>query len=206
MSGGQTRTRRRWLCVNPKAPLWTKTPLPLPLCQESVPQKADTISRYAPRAARKYDGLAVTQCLRSAAWQYLDDPTAKKIISEGAVDLYQGLEPKDGLQAAMSLLLVGVTNASLDCMSIAARVPPQEMECRELNLRYGLKGAEVAAKLAETLERVRGNAPSKVSVGKVNVESGGQAIVGNVEAGRHAKDADPHPTPDEPRTNKPEAA
>jgi len=106
----------------------------------------------------------------------------------------------------MSLLLVGVTNASLDCMSIAARIPPSEMECRELNLRYGLKGAQVAAELAEALEKVRGKAPSKVSVGRLNVESGGQAVVGNVEARRPAKDADPDPMPDEPHAKKPKAA
>ena len=95
----------------------------------------------------------------------------------------------------MSLLLVGVTNSSLDCMSIAARAPLEEMEARELNLRCGLKGAEVAVQLVEALQKVRGNAPSRVSVGKVNVESGGQAIVGNVEGTGRTYEADPPVTP-----------
>jgi len=172
----------------------------------SVPEKTEGKPPKVPEAPAKYHTLAVTQSLRSAAWQHLDHPEVTKKIGEGAVDLYHGLEPKNGLEAAISMLLVGVTNASLDCMSIAARVPPQEMECRELNLRYGLKGAQVAAELAETLEKVRGNAPSRVSVGNVNVESGGQAIVGNVEAGRRGKEADRDSAPDEPRPKKPEAA
>jgi len=170
----------------------------------SVPEKTKDKPVGAPKANPKYHALAITQSLRSAAWQCFDAPEITDKISEGAVDLYHGLEPKNGLEAAISMLMVGVTNTSLDCMSIAARVPPQEMECRELNMRYGLKGAQVAAQLAETLQKVRGNAPSKVSVGKVNVESGGQAIVGNVS--RDGDKSDIAPDEASPKPRKPKAA
>lgn len=180
---------------NRRTPLKTK---------DSLPEESKDKSSPAPQANPKYHALAVTQSLRSAAWQHLDHPEITKKIGEGAVDLYHGLEPQNGLEASISMLLVGVTNASLDCMSIAARVPPQEMECRELNLRYGLRGAQVAAQLAETLEKIRGKAPSNVNVGNVNVESGGQAIVGNVSAAGKKSNT----TPDEasPKPKKPKAA
>ena len=170
----------------------------------SIPEKAKGKPVGAPEATTKYHTLAITQSLRSAAWQCFDAPEITEKINQGAVDLYHGLEPKNGLEAALSMLMVGVTNTSLDCMSIAARVPPQEMECRELNMRYGLKGAQVVAQLAETLERIRGKSPKNVRVGKVNVESGGQAIVGNVSTdGKKSKVA-----PDEasPKPGKPKAA
>jgi len=170
----------------------------------SVPEKTKDKPVGTPKANPKYHALAVTQSLRGAAWQCFDAPEVTDKISEGAVDLYHGLEPKNGLEAAISMLMVGVTNTSLDCMSIAARVPPHELECRELNMRYGLKGAQVAAQLAETLQKVRGNQPSKVSVGKVNVESGGQAIVGNVS--RDGKKSDIAPDETSPKPKKPKAA
>jgi hypothetical protein len=168
--------------------------------ESSVPVETDGKTPPAIQTAPKYQALAAIQCMRSAAWQYIDNKEVTDRIKEGAFDLYQGLEPKNGLEAALSMLLVGVTNGSLDCLSMAARVPPDETECRDLNLRHGLKGAQVAAKLAEVLETVRGNAANNnVKVGNVNIESGGQAggqaIVGNVTGGSRGKEADPTPEP-----------
>jgi hypothetical protein len=57
---------------------------------------------------------------------------------------------------------------------------------RELNLRYGLKAAEVAAQLIRAREDRNREKPDRVSVGAVNVEAGGQAIVGNVKSGRNS--------------------
>ena len=167
--------------------------------EPSVPEKTKDKTPKTPQATAKYHTLAVTQSLRSAAWQYLDQPDVTRMIGEGAVDLYQGLEPKNGLEAAISMLLVGVTNAALDCTSIAARISPQDMEARELNLRCGFKGAQVAAQLAETLQKIRGNAPKDVKVGQVNVESGGQAIVGNVSGGGKDIDGEASPKPKKPK-------
>jgi hypothetical protein len=154
----------------------------------SVPD--GTNDQATPPGARRYHVLATAQCILSAPWQYLDDKRVKSMISEASVDLYEGLQPKDALDAALGMLLVGVTNASLDCLSQAARVRPGELQCRDVNLRYGLKGAVVAAELAKVLEARRGKNPNNVTVGTVNVEPGGQAIVGNVEAGRRDKGTD----------------
>jgi hypothetical protein len=86
----------------------------------------------------------------------------------------------------LSTLIVNVSNATNDCFSQAARVPPEHLEHRDLNLRHAFKGATVVTQLVDTLERVRGNRPGNVNVGQVNVESGGQAIVGSVQAGPRA--------------------
>jgi hypothetical protein len=86
----------------------------------------------------------------------------------------------------LSLLAVSTTNASLDCLAMAARVPPDYLEARELNLRLGLIAAETSAKLIKALDDRDRERPDKVTVGAVNVEAGGQAIVGNVETARHS--------------------
>ena len=105
-------------------------------------------------------------------------------VGRATCDLYERLAPRDAHESILSLLAVSVTNASLDCLALAACVPPDNVPVRELNLRYGLKAATVAADLIKALEDRHREKSDKVSVGTVNVESGGQAIVGNVKSGR----------------------
>ena len=56
-----------------------------------------------------------------------------------------------------------------------------------MNLRYGIKGAATLADLIKLYDSRRGKGGQTVTVGKVNVEAGGQAIVGNVETGDRRK-------------------
>jgi hypothetical protein len=121
--------------------------------------------------------------------------TLGRMAKEGSAELYLALEPKDAAEAILSALSVGVANATMDCLADAVRMkalPP----IRDMNLRQAFSGAKVAADLLETLERHRRQDPKGVSVGNVNVEAGGQAIVGHVEArgDPRASAADKKPT------------
>ena len=103
-------------------------------------------------------------------------------VFQGTIELYHGLEPKNALESILGSLIVNVSNAANDCLSQAARVPPNELQHRDLNLRHALKGAAVVTQLIDAFERVRGSRPGNVNVGNVNVELGGQAIVGTVHS------------------------
>ena len=70
------------------------------------------------------------------------------------------------------MLAVGVTNASLDCLALASRLNADALAPRDLNLRHGIKGAQVAAELIHALNDLRTEKPEKVTVGNVNVEVG----------------------------------
>lgn len=118
----------------------------------------------------------------SAPGHYLQDPRVKDRMMDGACDLYRELHPKDAVDSILAILAVSVTNASLDCLSQAARVSPEYLQHRGMNLKHGLKGAATAAELIKMLESRRRERPDKVTVANVNVEVGGQAIVGTVEA------------------------
>lgn len=96
--------------------------------------------------------------------------------------LYRGLEPRDSAEAILAGLTVAVTNSSMDCLGRAGRCG-DSLAARDLNLRHGHKGALVVRDLLSELDSRRGQNPKNVTVGKVNVGSGGQAIVGNVESG-----------------------
>jgi hypothetical protein len=85
----------------------------------------------------------------------------------------------------LASLIVNASNATNDCFAVVARVSPDALQHRDVNLRHALKGAAIVMQLMDAYERLRGNRPaSNVSIGKVNVESGGQAIVGTVQAGQ----------------------
>ena len=60
----------------------------------------------------------------------------------------------------------------------------------------------MAAELLRLLESRRGQGSKSVTVGNVKVEAGGQAIVGNVDAGRPRDEAKPDATPSEPHAKK----
>ena len=49
---------------------------------------------------------------------------------------------------------------------------------RNINVRHGIKAATVAAALLEKFQEMRDGGQKSFKVGRVNVEAGGQAIVG----------------------------
>jgi hypothetical protein len=68
------------------------------------------------------------------------------------------------------MLIAGVASATVDCLGQAASISSEHQEARELNLRYGLKGAAAAADLIKALDVRRGNSvPREVTVRDVNV-------------------------------------
>jgi hypothetical protein len=138
----------------------------------------------------RYHALGLTHCALTASYQYTKNDELSGRSRDGSLELYTGLEPKDTLQSVLASLIVGVSNATNDCLSLAARVPPQELQHRDVNLRHAFKGATVVTQLVDAFERVRGNRSGNLSVGKVNVESGGQAIVGTVQSGRRDQEPD----------------
>jgi hypothetical protein len=131
-----------------------------------------------------YELMAAAHLIAAAPGRYLKDTNFEAAMGGATYDLYESLAPRDAQDSILSLLTVSVTNASLDCLALAARVPPDNLAVRELNLRYGLKAAETAADLIKALDDRRRGTTDRVTVGAVNVEAGGQAIVGNVKSAR----------------------
>jgi hypothetical protein len=117
-------------------------------------------------------------------------------LQGGSLALYRSLAPRnaDAEDSVLATLAVSVTNVSLDCLARA--VSSDQLPTRDLNLRHGLKGVRVAAELIRALDSRRGRNQKAVTVGNVNVGSGGQAIVGNVQSGRARDEAESDSEPD----------
>jgi hypothetical protein len=101
-------------------------------------------------------------------------------IKMGPIAHYAAIEAEDGLESALARVIVGVTNGTMDCFGRAAR-NTEWPKAREVDLRYGIKGALALTELVKAFDNHRSR-DRIVAVGQVNVQSGGQAIVGNVGA------------------------
>ena len=96
-----------------------------------------------------------------------------------------GIAPRDELEAMIAAQLIACHNASMECFR-RAMLDRQSFEGRSENLNQANKLSRTYAALLEALNRHRGKGQQKVTVEHVHVHQGGQAIVGNIEAGAGA--------------------
>jgi len=149
----------------------------LPVEAAAMPEFDRLCDKRAP------DGFLLAHQLTSSVPRGSEEKREWQLM-DGAVGLYLSLQPQDPIESIISRLIVAGTNATMDCLGRAAQFDSSS-RARDLNLRYGLKGAPVVADLIKLLESRRGHGQGgqTVTVREVNVEAGGQAIVGNVEVG-----------------------
>jgi hypothetical protein len=98
-----------------------------------------------------------------------------------AVDALIGIAPRDEFEGMIAAQLVACHNAAMECYR-RAMIGEQSFEGRRENLAQANKLSRTYATLLEALNRHRGKGQQKVTVEHVHVHSGGQAVVGMVEA------------------------
>ena len=99
-----------------------------------------------------------------------------------ALELYESLEPADGAEGMLAMQMVGTHDAALECLQRAA-IPDKYDEGRDRALRQADKLLTLYMQQLTMLDKRRGKGQQRVTVEHVTVASGGQAIVGHVEAG-----------------------
>ena len=82
----------------------------------------------------------------------------------------------------MTAQMIATHNAAMECYRRAMH-REQTSEGQRENLSQANKLSRTYAVLADALSRHRGKGQQKVTVEHVHVHAGGQAVVGNVEAG-----------------------
>lgn len=110
-----------------------------------------------------------------------------------ALEQFESLAPADGAEGMLALQMVATHDAALECLRRAA-IANQTFEGRDMALKHAQKLMTLYTKQLETLNKHRGKGQQKVTVEHVNVQAGGQAIVGTVEAGKPGRqrgDAEP---------------
>ena len=92
-----------------------------------------------------------------------------------------GIGPSDELEGMIAVQLLAAHNATVECYRRAMH-NDQTFEGWRENLNQANKLSRTYATLLEALNRHRGKGQQKVTVEHVHVHSGGQAVVGTVEA------------------------
>src|SRR5689334_1369390 len=155
----------------------------------AVPAEGDLIARakatYSGRQdisgspSPSFTCILVSQ-LDAALWKGPDpDPEVAKLQEHAALRALQGIAPRDPVEGMLAAQMVAVHDAAMECFK-RAHIPGQPFEVRQAALAQAVKLVRSFAALAETLDRRRRPPEQVVRVERVTVESGAQAIVGNV--------------------------
>ena len=134
------------------------------------------------------DLLMASQLYRSTPHSTLPIENANQVLRENVLDLYRMLAPRNAQESILVRHLVAVNNAGLECYAKLAE--SNNLLAQEMYIKYALKSSSLAIDLVESLAKLRGEIGPDVSVGNVNVEAGGQAIVGKVAVGDQPKGCD----------------
>ena len=109
------------------------------------------------------------------------DEAKQKQISATAAAL-GGIGPQDEAEGMLAAQMIAAHSAAMECYR-RAMIPEQPGAARNENLSQANKLSRTYATLMEALDRHRGKGQQKVTVEHVHVHSGGQAVVGAVQAG-----------------------
>jgi hypothetical protein len=123
------------------------------------------------------------------------NPDAERIHERqvASLSLLAGISPNDEFEGMLAAQILASHNAAMECFR-RAMIAEQTLEGRKENLGQANKLSRTHATLLEALNRHRGKGQQRVTVERVHVHEGGQAIVGNVEGGgvRTKSENQPH--------------
>jgi hypothetical protein len=154
--------------------------------RSSAPNKVKVIKVYQER-----DALAVVQVTAATVIPSNAPKQDEELFAGSTVALYQDFRAGDPIDSILARLLCGITNMTMDALARGAR--SNTLVRREMELKSATKGALVVTELTRAYDARRGRTKQTVNVGQVNVEAGGQAVVGNVAAAKRSGEVS-HPT------------
>ncbi|KHF24513.1 hypothetical protein JV46_25450 [Solemya velum gill symbiont] len=99
-----------------------------------------------------------------------------------AIALMAEIHPKDGLEGMLASQMVAVHNMAMECAS-RAMLPDNTVDGVNSGINRTTKLMRTFTAQMEALQRYRNGGKQKITVQHVNVEDGGQAIVGDVHKG-----------------------
>ncbi len=127
-----------------------------------------------------WNTILADQAIRTLWTAHADQETLDRKISAATAALV-GIAPRDELEGMIAAQLLAAHNAAMECYR-RAMIPEQSFEGYRESLNHANRLSRTYGSLLEALNRYRGKGQQKVTVEHVNVHSGGQAVVGNVEA------------------------
>ena len=114
-----------------------------------------------------------------------DGSDTQNLMVISATQAFIDMAPKDDIERMLVTQMIGTHEAATECLR-RAMIQGQGFESRDVNLKHAEKLMAVYTKQIEALNKHRGKGQQKITVKHVNVEAGGRAIVGNVDARKSA--------------------
>ena len=103
--------------------------------------------------------------------------------AHAALAMMEEIGPRDGLEGMLAAQMIAIHNLALECARRAA-LPNQTLDSMSAEVSRVAKLTRTFTAQMEALQRYRTGGRQKIVVQHVNVESGGQAVVGDVSGGR----------------------
>jgi len=104
-----------------------------------------------------------------------------ELTASGLLAAVRDMQPKGTVQAMIATQLVALNHQAMKLLEKATRAMSPDLERSYLN--QAMKVIKNFVMLADALRKQQRNGHQKIVVERVNVSSGGQAIVGSVEGG-----------------------
>ena len=108
------------------------------------------------------------------------DETERDKRLTALLETLAAIGPESEFEGMLAAQMIGTHNAAMDCLR-CAMLPTQTFEGRNQNLKHAAKLLSIYTQQMGAMDKHRGKGPRKVTVGHLNVETGGQAVVGTVE-------------------------
>lgn len=99
----------------------------------------------------------------------------------------EAIAPRDQTEGMLASQMVATHDTAMHLLRRAS-LPEQTFAGKDMNLKHAYKMLQLYARQLEALGKYRNKGQQKITVERVNVEAGGQAIVGSVSTGQESKD------------------
>jgi len=128
-------------------------------------------------------GTNDSDSIRALMQQVLNaTPNAKGDLEplKAALATVDGIAPRNALEGLLAVQMIGVHNLAMECLR-RALLKEQTREAIDANVHRAVRLLRTFTSQMEALNRNRGKVGQQMVVGNVNINDGGQAIVGSVE-------------------------
>ena len=105
---------------------------------------------------------------------------SKTLKIDAAMETLKQIAPMDGVEGMLAVQMASTHQAAMECLRRAS-IQNQTFEGRNMALKHGEKLLRLYMDQIKTLSKHRGKGDQKMIIEHVNIEPGGQAIVGQVE-------------------------
>jgi hypothetical protein len=149
-----------------------------PRSEQSASAETQVATVEPPELSEPYATTIACQVARTVPAAASVGSQIRQQLMDDAVLLYTEAAPQDAQESSLMRFIVAATNTGMECFARAASENASPL-ARETDLKLGIKVSLAVAELVKVLDNHRGQRLRNINVGQVNVQSGGQAVVGN---------------------------